>query len=82
MKCPTLLSHQYAAFADCPAGSIAALSFIATPITFALKSVATRSMSPIVVAVIFLGDSSPARPSLPTLFTVWSEQQYVNRPSM
>ena len=56
VNCPLGPSIQYAAFADCPAGSIAARSFSETPNTRAVPPVASRSSSPSVVARRFRGD--------------------------
>ena len=60
---------------------MAARSFSDTPITFALKAVAIFSSSPMVVESMLRGDMRPALPSVPTLLTVVSSQQYTMRPS-
>ena len=81
MKCPTELSYQKAALAECPAGRMEALSFRATPYTRALKSDAMRIWSPMVVPSMLRGDIWPALLSVPTPFTVLSLQQYTILPS-
>ena len=82
MKRPVALSIQYAPSAEWPAGRMAARSFIDTPTTLALKSVAIFSSSPMVVVSMLRGDIMPASLSVPTPFTVGSEQQYAILPSI
>ena len=52
-----------------------ARSFSAMPITLERKSVAQRSISPMVVPSMFFGDMQPALESVPTPFTSGSSVQ-------